>query len=60
MLLRRYASLEAERQRLIAELMMQGFTESRDGQALSRLSLSDLETEYVRLPEIASLEVERV
>ncbi|MGJ9384280.1 hypothetical protein [Salipaludibacillus sp. CF4.18] len=47
MLLRKYASREAERQRLIAELMMQGFTESRDGQALSCLSLSDLETEYV-------------
>lgn len=41
-----------ERDRMLKELDMKGFHESRTGEPLTQLSYDDLKAEYVRLPEL--------
>ncbi|WP_088033483.1 Fur-regulated basic protein FbpA [Evansella clarkii] len=40
---------------LIQELERQGFFEARDGRPLRKLTLQELEVEYVRLPELKEI-----
>lgn len=51
-----YLRKMAERQRMLDELLRQGFDMARDGRRfLKDLPLQDLETEYVRLLELKEI-----